>query len=73
VKQFKINLKEAHEKTGFSPYAVAKQTGIAQNTVRKYVDKPDVLSVYIPTAVVILADFYHVDWRSPSIVEVVER
>jgi transcriptional regulator with XRE-family HTH domain len=68
---FRINLKTAHEKTGLTYYAVAKKTGLAQNTVRKYAEN-EVVSPYLPTAVVVLAAFYGLDWRDPAVVEIVE-
>lgn len=68
---FKINLKDAHEKTGLTFYAVSKQTGLAHNTVQKYAESV-VTSTYIPATVVVLAEFYGVDWRAPAIVEVIE-
>jgi len=70
---FKIKLQPIHEATGLSAYAVAKATGIAQATVRKYVEAQDgVLSSYVPSVIVKLAEYYGVDWRSPEVVEVVE-
>lgn len=71
MRRFKVKLKAAHEKTGLSPYAVHKATGIAQNTVRKYVQE-EIIVDYIPMTVVALADFYGVDWRDPEVVEVIE-
>lgn len=71
--KFKIKLKAAHDKTGLTFYAVAKQTGIASNTVQKYADVDVVISDYIPTTVIRLAQFYGVDWRDPSVVEIVEE
>jgi len=68
--KFIINLKDAHEKTGLSGYAVAKQTSVTENTVRKYADQV-VESNVMPIAVIILADFYGVDWRNEEIVKVI--
>jgi len=68
--KFIIRLKAIHDKTGLSPYAVAKQTGVVQNTVRKYVDVDFVESNQLPVAVIELCKFYGVDWRDSSIVEV---
>ncbi len=65
--KFRIKLKAAHDKTGLTFYAVAKQTGIASNTVQKYADVDVVISDYIPTTVIRLAQFYGVDWRDPSV------
>lgn len=67
--KFRIRLKHVHDKTGLSPYAVAKEVPASQNTVRKYVDEDEVISTYIPNAVVELCNFYGVDWRDPNIVE----
>lgn len=71
--KFRIRLKPVHEKSGMSPYKVWKKTGVAQTTVRKYVDADEVIQTYIPNVVVTLANFYGVDWRDPAIVEVIEE
>lgn len=70
-RKFKIQLKNAHEEKGLTVYAIAKQLKLSQTTVRKYIDQA-VLSSYLPTVVIDLANFYGVDWRDPSIVDVVD-
>lgn len=70
-RKFVIRLKPIHEKTGLSPYAVAKKINAVQNTVRKYVDSDEVVTDRLESVVLELCDFYGVDWRDPSIVEVV--
>ena len=67
-----IKLKDAHEKSGLSAYAVAKELNLNGNTVRKYVQQDNVMQ-YIPVHVIQLAKFYGVDWRDPEIVEVIEE
>ncbi|MEL6526428.1 MAG: hypothetical protein AAFQ07_12045 [Chloroflexota bacterium] len=69
--KFKIRLKHVHDKTGLSPYAVAKEVAPSENTVRKYVDEDEVISTYIPNSIVELCNFYGVDWRDPTIVEAI--
>lgn len=69
--KFRIRLRDAHDALGLSPYMVAKRTGLSASTVRKYADVDEVISEYVPPAVVTLANFYGVDWRSTSIVEVI--
>lgn len=69
---FRIKLKKAHDATGLSPYRVWKLTGVAQNTIRKYVDVDEVIADRIESVVVRLAEFYGVDWRDPEVVEVVQ-
>ena len=69
---FIVRLKEAHDKKGLSPYAVAKQTGVAINTVARYADQDAVVSKHLAVSVIKLCDFYGLDWRDPSVVEVVE-
>jgi hypothetical protein len=78
-KRFRINLKDAHEKSGLTSYAVAKQLNInspdkpivTESTVRKYatriVETDELLS-----HVIAMADFYGVDWHDPAIVEIIE-
>lgn len=70
--RFKVKLKAAHDKTGLTAYMVGKRTGIAINTVSKYIDNDEVVVDYIPTTVVKLAEFYGLDWRDPNVIEVVE-
>lgn len=67
-----IKLKDAHEKSGLTAYAVAKELNLNANTVRKYVNQDNVMQ-YIPVHVIQLAEFYGVDWRSSEIVEVIEE
>lgn len=69
--RFLINLKDVHEKSGFTSYYVAKQLGLNQSTVRKYttqiIETDELLS-----HVITMADFYGVDWHDPAIVEIIE-
>lgn len=73
VRRFRIRLRGAHQSKGTSVYRVSKDTGIAQNTVRKYIEAPSVIADYIPVTVVRLAEYYGVDWRNPDVIEVVEE
>lgn len=66
--KFLIKLAAVHEKSGLSPYAVAKATGLNENTVRRYVTE-NVPSERIYSHIVALTDFYGVDWRDPNIIE----
>lgn len=71
MRRYLIKLKDVHDKSGLTTYAVAKKLGLNQNTVRKYVTsyvEAEMLPVYISK----LAEFYGVDWRSPDVVEVIE-
>ncbi|GIL09305.1 MAG: hypothetical protein BroJett033_8160 [Chloroflexota bacterium] len=70
--KFRVKLKAAHAATGLSPYAVAKRTGVAQNTVKKYVEVDEVITERLESSLLVLMAFYGVDWRSPSVVEVIE-
>lgn len=71
--RFKIKLQKPHEQTGYSYYRVAKESGVALNTVKKYASVTEIISEYLPVAVIMLCDFYGVDWRDPEIVEVIEE
>lgn len=71
--KFRIRLKAVHDTTGFSYYRVSKEAGVAPNTVKKYVSEDCIDSDELPVTVVILADYYGVDWRDPAIVEVIEE
>lgn len=72
MNRFRIKLGEIHKQTKLSPYMVAKQTGLAQNTVRKYVEVDEIVVDYIPSSLITLTGFYGVDWRDPAIIEVIE-
>ena len=69
--KFIVRLKHVHDKTGLTPYAVAKKISAAENTVRKYIESDEVVGHTMYGAVIELCDFYGVDWHDPSIVEVV--
>lgn len=69
--KFAIKLKDAHQQSGLTPYRVSKHTGLSQTTIRKYTDSDEVITEYIPSAVVVLAQFYDVNWRDPAIVDVI--
>ncbi len=58
-RRFRIHLDEAHRKTGLTVYAVAKQLGLNQNTVRKYVSAGVECELIAPD-VAMLAAFYGV-------------
>lgn len=75
MKKFAIRLKEAHQKSGLSYYQVAKLTGVAKNTVVRYApEEADVVVVaHLDPAVLTLAEFYGLDWRNPSVVDVVDE
>ena len=70
--KFVIRLREAHRRSGLSAYMVAKRTGIAQNTVRKYILPESVIADRIESLVYDLTKLYGVDWRDPSIIDVIE-
>lgn len=70
-KHFVISLKDAHERTGLSAYKVGKQTGVATNTVAKYVNEDHVETERLEIAVLRLLDFYKLDWRNPDVVQIV--
>lgn len=66
--RFLIKLATIHQKSGLTPYAVARKTGLNENTVRRYVTE-DVYSERIYSHIVTLTDFYGVNWRDPNIIE----
>ena len=66
-----IKLHEAHAKTGLSAYEVAKRLGLNEGTVRKYTSK-EVTAEFLPNHVLQLIKFYGLDWRDPSVIEVIE-
>lgn len=70
--KFRFRFKNIHEETGRSAYSVAKEAGMSQTTVRKYVYSDEVLANEVPLAVVNLAKVYGRNWTDPQIVDVVE-
>ncbi len=69
--RFKINLHDAHIKSGLTIYAVAKSLDMNFNTVNKYVSKNLTVERLSPE-VKKLAAFYGLSWTDPSVVEIVE-
>ncbi len=69
--RFLVKLKEPHEKSGFSAYEVAKRLGLNASTVRKWVSK-NVEAEFLPDHVLKIVHFYGLDWRDPSVIEVIE-
>ena len=69
--RFLINLKDAHEKSGLTAYAVAKRLNLNESTVRKYATQI-VETTELLSHVILLAEFYGVDWHDPTIVLVIE-
>lgn len=72
MQRFRVRLQSHHAKTGLTPYKVGKLTHVAQNTVKKYVMRDEVITDSLELAVIALSHFYGVDWRDPAIVEVIE-
>lgn len=70
--KFVVRLKKAHEATGLSPYAVWKNTGVAQNTILKYVATDEVFADRIEMPVIRLAEFYGLNWRDTSVIDVIK-
>lgn len=69
--RFLIKLKEPHEKSGLSAYAVAKQLNLNASTVRKFVNN-DVVAEFLPDHVLKIIQFYGLDWRDPKVIEIIE-
>ena len=69
--RFVVNLKDAHEKSGLTAYAVSKALGLNQGTVRKYT-KNIVETEELFSYIILMAEFYGVDWHDPAIVEIIE-
>lgn len=70
AKQYVIKLKGAHEKAKLTPYAVARDTGLNYNTVNKYLSN-EVKADVLPSHVITLCEFFHLDWHDPAVIEVV--
>jgi len=71
--KFAIRLKKAHDATGLTYYAVWKATGVAQNTVSKYVAEDIVIADRIEPPVIRLAEFYGLNWRDSSVIDIVRE
>lgn len=70
MKRFAVRLKSLYDAKGLSPYHVWKQTGVAQNTVKRYAQSDVVIVGTLEPAVIALAQFYGVDWK--TVVDIVE-
>ena len=68
---FRIKLKGVHLRHNMTYYAVGKALGINQNTVRKYLSD-NVEQSYLPADVARIIEFFGLDWRDPSVVEIVD-
>lgn len=69
--RFLIKLKGAHERAGLTSYSVAKQLGLNQSTVRKYLTEM-VEAEFLPNHVIQIVEFLGLDWRDPNVIEVIE-
>lgn len=69
--RFLVKLKKAHQEKGLSTVDIHKATGIAINSVARYVSKDSVEVGYLSPIVIKLAQFYGLDWRDPSVVEII--
>jgi hypothetical protein len=67
--KFRVRLKDVHQATGLSLWAVHKNSGVALNTVKKYVTPQDLVADRIEGALVSLLKFYKLNWRDPSVIE----
>lgn len=70
--RFIIKLHEAHAKSGLTAYRVATDLGLNEGTVRKYLTG-EVKAEVLPNHVLKLAEYYGLDWRDPSVIEVIEQ
>lgn len=71
--KFLVKLKAVHQASGYSQYRVAKDTGLSLNTVKKYLAEDSVECGYLPMQAIQMARFYGVDWRDPSVIELIEE
>lgn len=69
--KFIVRLREAHLASGLSKYRVARDNGISDNSISKYVDEDSCEFGQLSTQVIKLCEYYGVDWRDPAIVEVI--
>lgn len=70
--KFRVSLKQVHEQTGLTHYAVAKRANVAINTVVRYTEKDVIELDRIESSLVRLLDAYGLDWRNPAVVEIVD-
>lgn len=71
-RKFLIKLKDVHERSGKSIYAVAKESGVVYNTAKKYLTEY-VEAEKLTPEVTQLAEYYGADWRDPSVIEVIDE
>ena len=73
MKRFKVKLHQAHVASGLSYYEVSTRTGVAANTVARYVKKDEVIVDKIETPLLKIAEFYGFGWnRLQDFIEIVE-
>lgn len=70
-KVYRVRLKHLNVE-GLTAYAIAKEVGITQTTVMKYIRDDEVILDTLPISVVNLAAFFGRDWRDSDIVQVIE-
>jgi len=68
---FKVRLSEAIKGTNQTTYIVAKHSGVTFNTVKKYA-AGTVETPYITGEVALMCEYLGLNWRDPSVVEVVK-
>lgn len=74
MKKWRIDFRRANENAGNpTAYRVAKETGLAEATVRKYIYAEPIETEYLHSVIITLADFYKLDWHDPTIVQVIDN
>lgn len=70
--KFRVRLGQIHNKSGLTQYAVIRDTGINKNTVRRYIRDDEVLVDKIEIPLILLIQFYGLDWHDPAVLDFVE-
>lgn len=69
--KFRVKLKAIHDKSGKTAYRVAKEAGVAVNTVTRYIRDEELILDQIETTLAKILEVYGLDWRDPSVVETI--
>lgn len=73
MKKWRIDFKRANEQAGnLTAYRVAKETGLTETTVRKYIYAEPIETEYLHSVIITLANFYKLNWYDPTIVQVID-
>ena len=69
TKRYIVHLKDEHRKRNLTAYAVARDTGLNKNTVRKFLEN-NVELEYLPAHVITICEYFGLNWKDPNVIEI---